>query len=370
MLDYFFIKDKFDKYVSDCFQQAKDICGYSILTPKNERIYNEKVSMIASKYRHSLRVVNGLNDLKNELELSSAYEDIVKVCGLLHDIGRFKQAVLYNTFVDSIAFQKKRYKNHAEYGYVLLEEKNAFNLLGIDERFRPVIGTSVLCHQDDEIPKIFNKEVVEGIKELNPEKVISGTYDFTQEDINIIALLLQMIRDIDKIDILYQRSTNEIPAVNKIIKTINLGIENLEKVWGVSYKVLRSYNDLEDLNKLNKMVNIPVDEIPLENLKVDEDFKKQVFEGKKVPLNQLKQCPNYNFIYALWWTLSTFLNDMNFKSSLELIQKKNLLNQIYAQYPPKYHPLINEIFTYAEYTLLGKQIEDNKNDVYIRKISK
>ena len=204
MLDYNHIENKFNNYVSSCFQQARDICGYSEINKRNVLLYDKKTTLISLCYQHSLKVSSRLTELMRLINLAKVNEDLIKTIGLIHDYGRYKQAIIHTSFNDEKVFKNKTFKNHAEYGYLLLEEYQGFERLGIEEKYQPVIGTCIAYHHKVEMPKIFVSEVVELLQNKDFEKIINGSYDFSQEEINLIALLLQMLMDMDKIDNLYQ----------------------------------------------------------------------------------------------------------------------------------------------------------------------
>ena len=243
---------------------------------------------------------------------------------MIHDYGRYKQAILHTSFDDKKVFKNKAFKNHAEYGYLLLEEHHGFERLGIEEKYQPVIGTCIAYHHKEDMPKIFTNEVAELLQNKDFEAIIQGSYDFLEEEINIIALLLQMLTDIDNIDNLYQFA-------------------------------IRQGTYLKN-NKINE----------IQSLKVTIEFKNAIY-NENVSVEKLKNYENYNFIYTLWWTISTILRNLNFTGSLEIIENQKILDKVYAQYPVEYYPLINEIFSFAEVKLIEEKIKLNKDNIYIRK---
>ncbi|MBQ9834328.1 MAG: HD domain-containing protein [Bacilli bacterium] len=324
MLDYNYVENKFNNYVSSCFQQARDFCGYSEINKKNACLYEKKISLMSSSFQHSLRVVRGLLELSRMLKIPEYNKDLIKTIGLIHDYGRYKQAIIHTSFNDHKVFANKSFKNHAEYGFVLLEEQHGFQRLGIEEKYHPVIGTCIAFHHKEEMPSIFTNEVVSLLQNKDFEKIIKGSYDFTQEEINLITLLLQMLTDIDRIDNLYQFAIKQ-----------------------------RKYI------KINKISDI-------ESLKVNIEFKEKIFVDD-MTLDQLKNYENYNFIYNLWWSITKLLRNLNFTASIQIIESQKILDKIYEQYPSNFHPIINEIFTFAESKLIEEKIKENKNSIYIRR---
>lgn len=327
MLDYNQVENKFNNYVSACFQQARDVCGYSEISKNNVWLYEKKVSLMSSNFQHSLRVVKGLLELSRMLKISEYNKDLIKTIGLIHDYGRYKQAIIHTSFNDQKVFVNKPFKNHAEYGYVLLEEQHGFERLGIEEKYHSVIGACVAFHHKEVIPSIFSNEVDNLLQTKDFEKIIKGNNEFTQEESNLISVILQMLTDIDKIDNLYQFAITQ----GKFIKN----------------------NEISDI----------------ESLKVNKEFKEKIF-ADDISLEQLKKYENYNFIYNLWWSIAKLLRNLNFVASLQIIESQKILDKIYAQYPLDFQPLINEIFSFAEENLIRKNIIENKSNIYIRKREK
>ena len=74
----------------------------------------EKEDAIKYKYNHSLRVMDLSIDIAKSLKLNEEDLKLVKLIGLLHDIGRFEQVKRYHTFID------KNSINHGELGVEIL----------------------------------------------------------------------------------------------------------------------------------------------------------------------------------------------------------------------------------------------------------
>ena len=52
------------------------------------------------KINHTLRVVKRCEEIAESLDLSKHDIELAKLCGLLHDIGRFEQWKRYETYYD------------------------------------------------------------------------------------------------------------------------------------------------------------------------------------------------------------------------------------------------------------------------------
>lgn len=126
--------------------------------------------MINDKYYHTYRVCELSKDIAKSLDLNEEDTSLAYLIALLHDIGRFLQAKEYNTFNDLKSV------DHAYLGYKILFEDGLIRNFIDDDFYDDIIRKSILNHNKYEIQKDLND------KELLHSKII---------------------RDIDKLDIIY-----------------------------------------------------------------------------------------------------------------------------------------------------------------------
>lgn len=132
--------------------------------------FNSKQGKIKLKIDHIKRVAEISEILANYLKLNEEQIRLAKAIGIFHDIGRFKQVEMYDTFSD------KDSVNHAELGAKILFDENLIEDFGIEEKYRKIIKLAILNHNKNEIE--------EGL---------------TEEE----NLFCKIIRDADKLDIFY-----------------------------------------------------------------------------------------------------------------------------------------------------------------------
>lgn len=131
----------------------------------NYDINNDKIYL---KYYHTLRVMDFCREISESLNLSDNDIKISMLIGLLHDIGRFEQIRVYNTFIDKDSI------DHADYGVNLLKNDNFMNKFTKDEEIQKLVLTAIHNH---------NKYMIE---------------DNLDERTNMFC---KIIRDADKLDI-------------------------------------------------------------------------------------------------------------------------------------------------------------------------
>ena len=80
--------------------------------------YDSENPKIAKKIAHSYRVIEVADKIAKSLELSNEDVQLAKLIALLHDIGRFEQLKIYDTFSDKDSI------DHADFGVDVLFKNN------------------------------------------------------------------------------------------------------------------------------------------------------------------------------------------------------------------------------------------------------
>ena len=149
MIDIENAKKVFDEYVSN---------------------YDPTVGRIKLKIEHIKRVAENIKNIALEQDLDSEQIKLAEIIGLLHDIGRFEQVRLYDTFSDKISV------NHGEYGVKVLFKDGLINKFNLIEKEKEIVKLAILNHNRDKIQEGLDDEQL---------------------------LYAKMIRDADKLDIYY-----------------------------------------------------------------------------------------------------------------------------------------------------------------------
>ena len=143
------MNDAFDKYVGTFDLDDKDI---------------------QLKYNHSYRVADLSKKYAKLLHFSDEEVLLAETIGLLHDIGRFEQIKKYNSYDDS------NNMDHADYGALLLFEKGLIKYFWKNEKDYELIRFAIENHNKLTIPIIDDERIMKFAK---------------------------LIRDVDKLDIIY-----------------------------------------------------------------------------------------------------------------------------------------------------------------------
>ena len=149
-------------------------CGIPVQEDPRFKAYVEPFGMnnpkVWHKYWHTYRVEYYAETLAESLNLNGDAYQTACLCGLLHDIGRFRQVTEYNTFID------QKSMDHGTLGAEILEKE------GIVDRFTTKPEQA--------------REIILATREHN-KYTISDELD--EEEL----FFAKLVRDADKLDILH-----------------------------------------------------------------------------------------------------------------------------------------------------------------------
>jgi len=233
--------------------------------------YDMSKAPISRKVFHTFRVEELCEKIAISLEMNEEDTNLAKLIGLLHDIARFEQHMRYGTYDDTKSI------DHGNLGVEILKQ---------DNYIRKYIETN----EYDEI-------ILKAIKNHN-KYVIESDLDEREK------MFCKIIRDADKLDIMYQG-------------TYESWINDIQKIEGqtITQEVINDFNSQSTINRIN--VKELIDRIVV----------------------------HIAFIY-----------DLNFKESFKILKEKGYINKIFDRFN----------FEKAETKEKMKQIQKIAND-YIDK---
>ena len=183
--------------------------------------YDMNERMIAYKYSHSYRVVHQAEEICRSIDLDTYERDIASLIALLHDIARFKQWAEYKTFSDIDSF------DHGDMGVKILFDEGEIKNYIVDKKEYDVIKKAIKFHNK------FNLDE----KGMNEREIMHS----------------KIIRDADKIDILYSFSTNRLLELKEDNEEISEVVKDeFFRHKGVHKDEIKSKND--DIVKLFALV--------------------------------------------------------------------------------------------------------------------
>ena len=182
--------EEFNKYVSNYDLNNKDI---------------------RLKYNHSFRVMELSEKYANLLGLYEEDVKLAKPIGLLHDIGRFEQLAVYHTYNDSKSI------DHADYSVEQLFDKEEIKRFYKNKNHWDIIRLAIKNH---------NKFAITGVSD------------------DRCLLHCHLIRDTDKLDILYNWSTlHDIFPIDEDIKFSSNVITSIRNHESVKKEDIKNSSD-------------------------------------------------------------------------------------------------------------------------------
>lgn len=171
--------------------------------------FDMKDESISYKYYHSYRVMDICENIAHSLNLSSYDVKLAMAIGLFHDIGRFYQWKVNHSFDDSLL-------DHGDYGAVLLSNLGILNGLFFDSDLE-VIYKAVFYHNKLCLP--------DGLSDRE-------------------LLFSKIVRDADKIDIIYALGNNDLKDIKECFDDISpLVRETFLDNKCVPSSIRNNYND-------------------------------------------------------------------------------------------------------------------------------
>lgn len=218
-------------------EEAKEV--FKNYTDKYEK-NNPKISL---KIAHSYRVADLSRTIAENLKLSEEQIKLAELIGLIHDIGRFEQVKMYDTYTDLKSI------DHADLGVKILKENNFINEFCDDKSYHPIILKSIQNHNKFKINSGLSEE------ELMQAKIIR---DADKIDIfNLLTFDKTIKKDTTKqptkeiIDALFTRKQ---VSRQKVRNDTDEFVLELAMVYDINFDI--SLKILQEKDYINKIIDI------------------------------------------------------------------------------------------------------------------
>ena len=356
-------------------------------------IIAKRQELIDVKVNHTKRVVNDILRVAKKIGMDVDFRIVLEVTARLHDIGRFEYATWNTAYGENYTDQENKrklftsskyrelleplnVKNHSEAGFELIMHKGKIKSLLAKKEFAKVISVAILHHQDSVLKGEFSPEVNkldDKLLHANLSDLLNKATSFNEAEVQLYAVLTQLIKDVDCLDILYQHLTGEFPVLRPVT-SFNKNIRNREgqviqtrsleefaKTWGFTKEEVAEFNGLT----LEEAESKDVLRLPLYNertkkllinpskLVMPEDLKEKFFNLERIDLQEINKRSDWNPIIGMWWRLLQFLGNISFTSNLEVVKENGLLDKIYELFPDEVKSNVKEAFDFAKEKLLN-----------------
>ena len=225
-----------------------DIEKASIAFNEYAKKYDMNNKKIAMKFKHIYKTVEVAKEIAEDLKLDSEQVLLSELIALLHDIGRFEQLKIYDTFNDRESI------DHAELGVKILFENGLIRKFIKEDKYDEIIYIAIKNHNKYKIENGLNEE------ELLQAKIIrdadkTDIFRIFVEDIETNAGVLYNYKELSKQtitpkimnDFLEHKQSNREDSK----KEIDCYINNISFIFDYNFltglKIIKSNNYIEKM---------------------------------------------------------------------------------------------------------------------------
>lgn len=207
--------------------------------------FNKNDKRILGKIEHTIRVANISKQIAEDMKLTEKQIKLAYLIGILHDIGRFEQLEKYDTFSDKVI-------NHAEIGLKILRESEYIRKYIDNNKYDKIIFSSIEYHNKydigntlDEKEMIFTKIIRDADK---IDILYEATWMFWENQEHVINNNQEITKE------LYDQFKNNVLINNEYNKTpLDTVIHNVGLVFDINYR--KSFEIIKQNNYINKILD-------------------------------------------------------------------------------------------------------------------
>lgn len=215
--------------------------------------YDKTNGKVALKISHICRVAEISRNIAKELKLSQEDIELAELIGLLHDIGRFEQVRLYNTFVDRISI------NHGEYGVKVLFEDELIREFLEDTQYDEIIKKAILNHNRPCIEDGLTQREKVHAKIIRDADKTDILYTLTFEDLENSYGCKEMSEDEITPKILDEFYENNMVIYSDIKTNADMFVAHIAYIFDFNYnyglKIVKEKNYIEKLTEKVNFLN-------------------------------------------------------------------------------------------------------------------
>lgn len=212
--------------------------------------YNLDDGRIMLKVKHILRVAEISRDIALKNNLNEEDVNLAELIGLLHDIGRFEQVKVYNTFKDYESV------NHAKLGVKILFEDGLIRKFIDEPVYDEIIKTAILNHNKGRIDDTITGKTLDFCKIIRDADKVDIFYVLLEEDFIDAYGMADMSEELVTDEILREFKEDRIIDYTKRETGADLIISHIAYIFDFNYKYcLDKINNEKYIYKLVKKAN-------------------------------------------------------------------------------------------------------------------
>lgn len=237
--------------------------------------YDLSQQKIKYKLQHTYRVANISRKIAEGLKLDEENIELAELIGLLHDIGRFEQVKLYNTYDDAISI------DHADKGVEVLFEDGLIRRFLSTSKYDEIIKIAILNHNKYKIDEsITDKNIITHSKIIRDADKTDIFYSQTVVDYDILFncsdVSKQKISE-DIVEGFLEHKTIPYSAIKTPIDNI---VNHISFVFDVNYKPsLQIIKNSDYINKTVDRVEYKLEDTR-ENMKMIKNVANQYIDER------------------------------------------------------------------------------------------
>ncbi len=224
-------KRRFDQFISENFDMN-----------------NEK---IRHKVTHTYNVVKMAEYLGNKLNLSEEDKELSQIIALLHDIGRFEQAIKFGSFREDI-----KNLDHAALGVKILFENNMIREFIETEKYDSIIRVAIANHSKYKFEegKLNEKQILHSKLIRDADKLDSFRVKETEDIYTMANITKEEIEHSLVSDHIYQDFMAKKTILSKDRKTgIDMWISYIAFIYDFNFKPSLEY--IKEKDYINKLID-------------------------------------------------------------------------------------------------------------------
>ncbi len=230
--------------------------------------YKKYGEMIDLKIDHTYRVRELCGKIARGLGMPKAKVELLELCGLLHDIGRFEQWRLYKSYVDH------KTVDHGDFGAEVLSNNNIINKFTTENQ--DMIIKIVKYHNKYRIPKTLKEQTRYYIDIVRDADKIDSLYILDTKE-----LFYEAKKDIITKEVLNQFRKKEMITRKKMKTDIDFLALELAFIFDLKYK--QSFEIVKENNYVNIIIDI------YKNSTSNNELLNQLEEMRSILNNYVKE---------------------------------------------------------------------------------
>ncbi len=239
-------------------------------------ITNEKIEL---KIKHTFKTVEIAKKIAKDLELNEEQCELAQLISLLHDIGRFEQVRIYNTFIDRDSI------DHANLGVKILFEDNQIRKFITDTKYDNIIYKAVKNHNKFKIEDGLEEETLlqcKIVRDADKTDIFARFVEDIEKEKNVLYDYKEMSKQIVSPKIMEKFEQYEQANRNEFRRDIDSYINIIAFIFDYNFitglKIIKENNYIERTMQPICICNETKDQmekiIEIANIYINERIKK------------------------------------------------------------------------------------------------